>query len=132
MFLHRASNPGFRRTTGASWASQLIQQLWHTLYELWLLRNHTLHQNTIDDNHGLDSLNYSITVEYHIGALGLPLHFNGYFSKPLATILAKDIESKKKWFKLIRRAREINNITIRDAFQTNVILRKWVHLPTTT
>ena len=28
-----------KRTTGASWAAQFIQQLWHHLYELWLLRN---------------------------------------------------------------------------------------------
>ena len=106
-------------------------KIWHILYKLWLLQNHSLRQNTINDNHGADSLDYSITVEYHIGALGLPSHFNAYFSKPLPTILAKDIKSKKKWFKLIRRAREIHNITIRDAFQTNVILWNWVHLPNT-
>ena len=96
------------------------------------MRNNTLHQRTIDDNHGIDNLHYSIMVEYHIGPLGLPSHFNGYFTQPLEALLAKDTEAKKKWFKLIRRAREIREITIRDAFQTNVILQNWVHLPSTT
>ena len=59
-----------RKTTGASWATQIIQQNWQTLYDLWLLRNHTLHQRTIDDNHGLANLDYAITVEYHLGPLG--------------------------------------------------------------
>ena len=121
-----------RKTTGTSWASQLIQKIWHILYELWLLRNKTLHQNTINNNHGLENLDYSITVEYHIDALGLPSQFNGYFSPPLATILAKDTEQKKKWFRLIRRAREVREITIRDSFHTIVTLHNWVHLSSTT
>ena len=33
-----------KKTTGASWTSQLIQQIWHILYELWLLCNKTLHK----------------------------------------------------------------------------------------
>ena len=90
------------------------------------------HQWTIDDNHGIDNLDYSITVEYHIGPIGLPTHFNGYFTTPLATLLAKETTSKKKWFKLIRRAREVlRDLTIRDAFNINVILQNWMHLPTT-
>lgn len=72
-----------------------------------------------------------ISVEYHIQPLGLPSHFNGYFTQTLDKLLAKDTISKKKWFQLIRRAREVRNLTIRDAFHTNTILRNWVHLPTT-
>ena len=85
-----------KTTTGASWAAQFIHQLWHHLYELWLLWNQALHQWTINDNHGSDNLDYSITVEYHIGPIGLPTHFNGYFRTPLATLLAKDTMLKKK------------------------------------
>ena len=84
-----------KETTGASWTSQLIQQIWHILYELWLLHNKTLHQKTIDGNHGINHLDYSVIVKYHIGALGLPSHFKGYFSQPLSPILAKDIEQKR-------------------------------------
>ena len=120
-----------KKYTGASWTTQIIQQLWHHLFELWLLRNQALHQRTIDDNHGIEHLDYSISVEYHIGPLGLPSHFNGYFTQTLDKLLAKDTISKKKWFQLIRRAREVRNLTIRDAFHTNTILRNWVHLPTT-
>ena len=106
---------------------RLVSTLLYILLCFWL----TLHQKTIDNNPGINSFNYSITVEYHIGALSLPSHFNRYFSQPLPTILTKDTESKKKWFQFIRRAQEVREITIRDTFQTNVILCNWVHLPTT-
>ena len=121
-----------RKPTGASWTSQFIQQSWQHLYKLWLAHNHALHQQAIDDNHGIDNLEYSITVEYHIGPIGLPSQFNGYFSTPLATLVVKGTTYKKKWFKLIRRAREVRDLTFRDAFQRNVILCNWVHLPITT
>ena len=84
-----------RKTTGTSWTSQFIQQTWHHLYELWLFCNQALHQQTINDNHGIDNLKYYITVEYHIGPISLPSHFNRYFSTSLATLLAKDTTCKK-------------------------------------
>ena len=83
--------------------TQLIQQLWHHLFELWLLQNQALHQQTTDDNHRIENLDYSITVEYHIGPLGIPSHFNGYFTQTLDKLLAKDT-ILKKWFQLIQRA----------------------------
>ena len=119
------------RTTGATWASRLIRYLWRALYELWLLRNNTLHEKTIHDNNGQAHLDFSISVEHHLGPLGLPSQFNPYFNISLDELLAKNITAKIRWFRLIRQAREVREITIRDAFQTNITLRRWVHLPTT-
>ena len=84
-----------RRTTGASWTSNLTQHIWKILYDLWLLWNQALHQWTIDSNHRLENLDHSIMVEYHLGPLSLPSHFNGYFSMSLASILSKSTELKK-------------------------------------
>ena len=120
------------RTTGVTWASRLTQKLWQVLYDLWLLRNTTLHANTINENNGQTHLDFSISVEHHLGPFGLPSQFNPYFTTSLEALLAKPIESKIRWFRLIRRARELRELTIRDAFQSNATLRRWVHLPTTT
>ena len=70
-----------------------------------------------------------MTVEYHMGAIGLPSQFDGYFTMPLDSLLSKPIDYKKRWFRLIRNAREIRNQNATDAFTQNVILRNWVHLP---
>ena len=121
-----------RKMTCASWASQFIQQTGHHLYKLWLFHNQALHQQTIVNHHGIDNLEYSITVEFHMGPISLPSHFNGYFSKPLATLLTKDAVSKKNGLSWYNKQEKFQNLTIRDAFQTNVILHHWVHLSTTT
>ena len=119
------------KTTGATWASRFIRYMWNALYELWLLRNKTLHDNTTNANNGQAQLDFSISVEHHLGPFGLPSQFNPYFTTSLEELLNKPISAKIRWFCLIRRAREVREISIRDAFQTNVILRQWVHLPKT-
>ena len=118
------------RRTGFSWGRKLILKLWNIIFELWKLRCHVLHNTIIDQNHGDDHLKFSITVEYHMGAVGLPSQFDGYFILPLDTLLSKPIDYKKRWFRLIRNAREVRNQNATDAFTKNVILRNWVHLPT--
>ena len=120
------------RRTGHNWTQKLIHFFWNILQQLWRLRNNTLHENTINENNGSENLDYSIALEYHIGPIGLPSTFQTYFNQSLDTLLQKDITAKKQWFNLIRNAREIRNLPVRDAFTQNVILRRWVHLPTTT
>jgi hypothetical protein len=125
---HYSSIPS--RRTGFAWGRKITLKLWNIIYELWKLRCHALHNTIIDQNHGDDQLTFSITVEYHIGAIGLPSQFDGYFIIPLDTLLSKPIDYKKRWFRLIRNAREVRNHNATDAFTNNVILRNWVHLPT--
>ena len=117
------------RRTGFAWGRKTILKLWNTIFELWKFRSHTLHNTVIQQNHGQDQLNFSMTVEYHMGAIGLPSQFDGYFTMPLDSLLSKPIDYKKRWFRLIRNAREIRNQNATDAFTQNVILRNWVHLP---
>ena len=119
------------RKTGPSWGRQFILQLWSILHQLWIQRNHKLHDTTIHENHGISHLHFSIQVEHHLGPLGLPKQYNGYFNIPLNTLLQKNIEYKKRWFNTIRRARELRNIAARDTFAINTSLRRWVYLPKT-
>ena len=119
------------RRTGSAWGHRLIRQLWQYIFDLWKLRNHTLHENPMPVGQGVDYLNFSIQVEYLTGPIGLPKHYKDFFTVSLTTLLNKPIEQRKQWFRLIRKAREIRKLPIRDAFTTNVILRNWVHLPNT-
>ena len=119
------------RRTGSAWGHRLIRQLWQYIFDLWKLRNHTLHENPMPLGQGVDHLNFSIQVEYFTGPIGLPKHYKDFFTVSLTTLLAKPIEQRKQWFRLIRKAREIRKLPIQDAFTTNVILRNWVHLPRT-
>ena len=119
------------KRSGNTWGKKLILQLWDIIYNKWIQRNTKLHDHTIHSNHGSANLNFSIQVEHHLGALGLPPEYNGYFTISLPDLLNKNIEYKKKWFTTIRRAREIRNIAAPDAFSVNKILRRWVHLPRT-
>ena len=119
--------------SGAAWGKKLTMYLWQQLHSLWTLRNHHLHNNPTQQVNGEELLDFSIQVEYHTGPIGLPRLYQAYFLLPLDTLLQKSTSYKKKWFRLIRKAREIMNLPInQDAFTTNVILRNWVHLPTNT
>ena len=90
-----------KRPSGDTATRCLYYDIFGSLYHapqslsMYMSRNHTLHQQTINDNHGMDNLEYSITVEYHIGHIGLLSQFNSYFSTPLATLLPKDTTYKK-------------------------------------
>ena len=118
------------RRTGSAWGRRLILQMWQYIFDLWVLRNNTLHDNPVQISQGEDHLNFAIKVEYYTGPIGLPKHFKDFFTVPLATLLLKPLIQRKQWFRLIRKAREIKKLPIQDAFTTNVILRNWVHLPT--
>ena len=120
-----------RRKTGPSWGKKLTLELWHIIYKLWTTRNTKLHEATIHENHGASNLHFSIQVEHHLGPLGLPTEYNGYFQIPLPELLQKNIEYKKRWFNTIRRAREIRQLAAPDSFTINTTLRRWVHLPKT-
>ena len=121
------------KRSGSAWGRKLILQLWQRLHLLWKLRNHHLHNSPTQQFHGEDYLHHSIQVEYLTGPIGLPVLYHAYFLLPLDDLLKKSLSYKKKWFRFIRKAREIQNLPIqKDAFATNVILRNWVHLPTNT
>ena len=122
--------------TGSAWGRQLILKLWNIIYELWKLRCNTLHDTIIQQIHGEDQLTFSITVKYHMGAIGLPSQFDGYFTIPLNTLLSKPqstIKSSGSDLSEMHGKHVITTLLMHaqnDACTKNVMLQNWAHLPT--
>ena len=89
------------------WATDLIKQLWNILHALWLQRNEALHKEaSIYKLSRVAILKTSITTEYNNGMDSLPQIYSSYFHLPLPTLLNKPSKYLKRWFLLIRSARE--------------------------
>jgi hypothetical protein len=119
------------RRNGKTWAAQLISQLWDLNFHIWQTRNDQLHTNQsfLNQLHGQDNLDTAIEQEFCHGKGNLPPIFFPFFSKyTLPQLKSLPIDSKLKWFKTIRTAREDNGWDGQDDFATNPALRKWVGL----
>lgn len=52
-------------------------------------------ETTINNNHGISDLHFSIQVKHYLGLLGLPPIYNSYFQTSLEDLLNKNIKYKK-------------------------------------
>ena len=120
------------RKSGSRWASTLIKKLWNITLQLWLHRNEALHKtDAINLLSGLVPLKKTIAAEYNLGPKDLPGVYSTYFHIPLQILLTKHAGYLKKWFLVIRSARETCSIaTTLDEFSSNGPLRAWVGLST--
>jgi hypothetical protein len=120
------------KNNGKVWAANLLSQLWDLNFHVWNSRNAQLHSNSsfLNQLHGEGYLDIAIEKEFCHGKGNLPSTFSPFFSKKKITQLKSlPIESKLKWFKTIRTAREdIGSNSITDEFTTNRALRKWADL----
>jgi len=118
------------RKLGSRWASQLIKKLWNITNQLWLHRNKALHNtDMIHELSGLPQLKLSITAEYISGLQHLPSVYSSYFYTPLPALLQKPVIYLKRWFLIIRSAREACTIpTTIDDFSVTGPLRTWIGL----
>ena len=118
------------KRSSTNWAATLISKLWNIIHKIWCQRNSALHETiAIHNISGLQTLIPSIEKEYALGYSGLPHTHSSYFHKPLTTILAKPIPYLKKWFLIIRTAREAYEPQQDlDPFSTDPLLRKWIGL----
>jgi exonuclease III len=117
--------------TGMAWASNVISRLWETNLLIWTNRNLQLHSNSSFLNylHGKEYLDVAIQKEFCIGKGNLPQTFSPFFlNKTLHELMESTVETKIKWFKHIRTAREDNGSDIHDEFSYNQALRNWVGL----
>jgi len=119
--------------TGKRWATNLIKKLWEVMHSMWKHRNDILHESDIINTlSGQDFLEISIQHELDRGRENLRSLFTPYFLIPLAVLLAKTSpKNQRKWFLLIKSARERKGTDIQDEFSTNNTLRKWIGLKTT-
>ena len=96
-------------------------------------RNTKLHDtDTIHSLSGADLLYQSVTNEYNLGYELLPHVYSTFFHLPLLSLLQKPTKYIKKWFLMIRTAREARQpLAISDEFSTNGPLRTWIGLIST-
>ena len=118
------------RKTGVIWGSKVIKQLWNIVYQLWDHRNKKLHDdNNLYSYNGLQSLRDCITKEHRLGQGSLHEVYRIYFRSPLPTLLRHTLEYQRRWFLLIRSAREAEPSYVpSDDFDTSIALRRWIGL----
>ena len=115
---------------GTRWAATVTKKMWKILLQLWQHRCATLH-NTSAIHHlsGLEQLHTAITAEYQLGQGDLPGTYSSFFHTPLPFLLKKDVNSLKRWFLIIRTAREANTMVgDLDDFSFDGPLRTWIGL----
>jgi hypothetical protein len=108
-----------------------VTKLWELNAHIWHSRNDLLHSNTsfLNQLHGQKYLDIALEKEFYQGKGNLPFTFSPFFSKyTLQQLKSLPIDSKLKWFKTIRTAREDNGLDTHDEFTTNQALRTWAGL----
>ena len=118
------------RRSSVKWGSKLIKQLWNIAFQLWSHRNNVLHKTeALQKLSGLPLLKTCIQREYLTGPSDLSPVYNHYFTTPLPTLLNKRPAYLRRWFLVIRSARESLQIFPDDEFSVDNTLRNWIHLP---
>ena len=115
---------------GSRWATNLSKQMWDILHQIWKHRCDKLHAiEEIARMSGLVPLRISIAKEYGLGIGEIPQVYSSFFHTPLQKILKRGVEYLKRWFLIIRTAREANTL-VRDIddFSFDGPLRKWIGL----
>ena len=119
------------RRTAHRWGTNLISHLWNFVYQIWWHRNNILRQHDqISIVCGLSLLCDSIQAEHNNGLQYLPNVYRRYFNTALPILLSKSTLYLKRWFLMIRSAREsFNPSNISDIWTTDNSLRRWIGLP---
>ena len=115
---------------GSRWAIDFTQKLWQMTHKLWKHRcNHLFDSNIVDHLSGLSQLTTAIKKEHDIGLGNMPTVYSSFFHTPVEALLKKDVRHLKRWFLIVRAAREGNTL-IRDLddFSFDGPLRSWVGL----
>ena len=115
---------------GTRWAINFTQKLWQMIHTLWKHRCNILFKNNrVDSLSGLTQLRTTITKEYGLGQANLPHVYSSFFHIPLDSLLKKQVHHLKRWFLIVRSAREAHTL-IRDIddFSFDEPLRSWIGL----
>ena len=120
-----------RKRHGNTWAKQLSIKLWSITFNIWKHRNNVLHDtDAVHQLSGMEILKQSITAEYKLGQVELPMPYSPFFYQPLPLLLRKSHTYLKQWFMMIRAGREsyYENQPITNKFITDTTLRVWIGL----
>ena len=121
-----------KRNSGWRWAIQLIGKLWQITHSMRCHWNEALHESPSIINsrrHGLDQLHTAVRAELQQGLDQLAPLYQGYFCDNAITLLSKPADCIKRWFLVIRIAREGNDTDQQDGFTHNPTLQSWIMLP---
>jgi len=117
------------RRSGRRWATDLSKQLWKMIFTMWDHRNAVLFESgKIEEMSGIEKVKRAVARERRIGIGNLDRGFIPYFQ-----ILTQSFQKMKsiglrRWFSMIRQAREDRGFVYTDEFVTSFPLRDWVGL----
>ena len=115
---------------GTRWATNVTQKMWKILHQIWKHRCNILHNtDALHNNSGKDQLITAITLEYALGQNNLPGPYSSFFHIPLTNLLNKPTQYMKRWFLIVRTARETHSVAgDLDDFSFDGPLRTWIGL----
>ena len=120
------------RRSGRRWAVELSKQLWKTIFEMWDHRNSALFENgKVDELSGIDKVKSAVARELRIGVGNLDRSFEPYFQISTQSFKKMKSISLRRWFSMIRQAREDRGHVYADEFVESFPLRDWVGLSVT-
>ena len=116
--------------TGKSWASKLQFELWTFIWDMWQHRQLIANsQPSADDLAMQREIRVAAADELQTGMGSLPPLYRSYFAMTAATLMNKSATDIRAWLRLIRGAREADNIFANDLFSENGPHRIWLGLP---
>ena len=115
---------------GSRWATNVSIKMWGILHCIWKHRCDKLHAtDEIARLSGLAPLKTAIAKEYGLGLGEIPHLYSSFFHPPLHNILNRGVTYLKRWFRIIRTAREANTLIADvDGFSFDGPLRTWIGL----
>ena len=117
------------RRSGQRWAVELSKKIWKLVFSMWDHRNNALFsEGTIDTMSGIDKVRAAIARERQIGLGNLDLSFAPYFTLPTSSFTKMKPINLRRWFSLIRKAREAQGHEYQDEFTSSAALRDWIGL----
>ncbi len=118
------------RKSGITWASKLQFELWTFLWDMWNHRqDFNKQQPSAEDIVMQRGIRAAACDELRAGLGTLPPLYCIYFTMTQQKLLEKSATDIQAWLRVIRGAREADNIFASDFFSENGPHRSWLGLP---
>jgi hypothetical protein len=126
---HYRSIP-YCKKSGSIWASKLQFELWTFLWDLWKHRqDFNKQQPSAEDIVMQREAREAACDELRSGIGTLPPLYRTYFTMTQTKLLEKSAADIRAWLRIVRGAREADNIFSPDFFSDNGPHRSWLGLP---
>ena len=103
---HQALKTNNAKSTGLTWASGFIREVWDISWDMWLHRNNARHDpQSIRNKMERETLISRVQDEMDTGTDGLITDDHYLLNNPLATIQTWDFPQIRGWLELIRQGR---------------------------